>query len=427
MKRARVLLSAYACTPGAGSEAGVGWNMVRGLAGQCELWVLTRESNRADIEAELAREPLPGVRFLYFDLPRWARWWKRGTRGVQLYYYLWQIGIYRIAAQLFRKVRIDLVHHATFGRYWTPSFLALLGKPFVWGPIGGGESSPVAFWTDCGLRGFIYELSRVVARWLGELDPWVRRTARGSRVALVATRETEERIHRLGARNIEYVFGQTGLSRAEIAELSEFEEPSGGNIRFISVGRLLHWKGYHLALRAFAEAGLERAEYWIVGSGPDQKRLERLAHKLGIEDQVFFAGNLPRVLTLQAIGTSHALVHMSLHDFSPTVVCEAMAAGRPVLCLDIGGPAVQVSAETGFKIPAGSPDQVIGDLAHAMRTIATEGDVRLRMSRAARAHATSLFDWNRKIETVLRIYARLLEPDAPGPGSSRALRRWLPK
>ena len=65
-----------------------------------EVWVLTRANNRQRIERAL--ESQAGSRrphFLYFDLPRWTAWWKRGGRRVQLYYYLWQIGALRVARQ----------------------------------------------------------------------------------------------------------------------------------------------------------------------------------------------------------------------------------------------------------------------------------------------------------------------------------------
>ena len=48
----RVLLSAYACEPNKGSEAGVGWHWALEIArlGH-EVWALTRANNRAPIEA----------------------------------------------------------------------------------------------------------------------------------------------------------------------------------------------------------------------------------------------------------------------------------------------------------------------------------------------------------------------------------------
>ena len=69
----------------------------------------------------------------------------RGVSGGASLYYLWQIGAYRIGKRLHQQVRFDLVHHVTFVNYWLPSFLALLPVPFVWGPVGGGESAPKTF------------------------------------------------------------------------------------------------------------------------------------------------------------------------------------------------------------------------------------------------------------------------------------------
>src|SRR3954453_4111451 len=90
--RRKVLLSAYACKPGKGSEPGVGWTMAVGLASQHHVWVLTRLKNRTAIQAEFAKRPLPNLHFIYHELPAWAalvRVWKRGRRGRIIYYYLW--------------------------------------------------------------------------------------------------------------------------------------------------------------------------------------------------------------------------------------------------------------------------------------------------------------------------------------------------
>ena len=149
MTRLKVLVSAFYCEPGKGSEEGVGWNMAREIARHHEVWTLTRLKNRRSIEAEMSRVPVPRLHFVYCDLPSWGRWWARGQLlEWHLYYYLWQIYIYFVARRLHREVRFDLLHHVTFVKYWIPSFLALLPVPFVWGPVGGGESAPRSFWRD---------------------------------------------------------------------------------------------------------------------------------------------------------------------------------------------------------------------------------------------------------------------------------------
>lgn len=409
MESCKVLISAYACKPNTGSEPGVGWNMARELVKHYEVWVITREDNRSTIEAELASKAVPRLHFVYYDLPYWLRWWKQDQRGVHLHYYLWQIGAYFAAQKLHHKIGFNLVHHVTYGRYCAPSFLALLPVPFIWGPVGGGESAPEPFWHDFSLRGKIYELLRNLSCWIGERDPFVRLTAQRSAIAIVATSETYARLSNLGAKRIETIFGQTGINQQELAQLEQNPVLSIDTpIRFASIGRLLHWKGFHLGLRAFAQANLEKSEYWIIGNGPERKRLESLANELGIANQVHFWGELPREKALSTLGQCHALVHPSLHDFSPTICLEAMAAGRPVICLDLGGPATQVTQETGLKIPAHTPEQAVSGLAEAMTYLAKNAELRIRMGQAGQKRVSETYGWETKGQFLTNLYKEVL-------------------
>lgn len=404
----KVLISAYACEPGKGSEPGVGWNFALHLARHHEVWVLTRANNRPAIEAELARNPVPGLRFVYHDLPPWARFWKRGQRGVQLYYYLWQLTAIPLVRRLHGEVGFDVVQQVTFVKYWAPSALAFLkGVPFVWGPVGGGESAPLAFWRTFGLRGIAYETARTVARFLAELDPLTRLTARRASLALATTPETAGRLKRLGAKRVE-VMSEAALPPEEIEGLSLVAPPPSGPVRFLSIGRLLHWKGFHLGLEAFARSGLTDAEYWIVGEGPERRRLEALARRLGVADRMRFFGQLSRHRVLELLAQVQALVHPSLHDSGGWVCLEAMAAGTPVICLDLGGPAVQVTEETGFKIPARTPEQAVKEMAEAMRRLAEDAKLTRRMGEVARERVREAFSWEPRGEEIAMVYRQVL-------------------
>lgn len=404
--RMRVLLSAYACEPGKGSEPGVGWNMAVHLARHHEVWVLTRTNNRTAIETELSRQPVAGLHFVYSDLPAWARFWKRGGRGVQLYYYLWQLWAVPQMRRLHRRVGFDLAHHVTFVKYWAPSALAFVPVPFVWGPVGGGESAPKAFWPACGLRGVAYELARELGRWLGEHDPLVRLTARRAALGLATTRETATRLTRLGVRQVE-VQSEVALSVSELEQLQAGEASAAGTVRFLSIGRLLHWKGFHLGIQAFAAAGLKDAEYVVVGSGPERAALERLAAQLGVAQRVRFTGQLPRPEVLRLLKEAQVLVHPSLHDSGGWVAVEAMAAGRPVICLDLGGPGTQVTAQTGVKVWPGTPRQTVRDLATALRFLARMPDERKAMGRAAACRAQLNFNWDVYTQRIGETYQKL--------------------
>ena len=406
---ARVLVSAYACEPGQGSEEGLGWNSVRQIAQSHAVWVITRSNNRAAIEKELARRPMPSVSWIYFDLPRWVRFWKKGVRGVRAYYYLWQIGVYFAALKHHRKVKFDLVHHVTFAIYWMPTFLPLLGIPFVWGPVAGGESMPRGFWRSLRARGRAYETLRTVAQTLGQLDPFVRLAARRADIAVATSEQTAQRLRSVGCQNV-VVLASVHLPQAELREFALMPIRRCTSFRVVSVGRLIHWKGFELGLCAFAEfhKWFPDSEYWLVGDGPERTHLERLAYDFGLSDSIKFWGNLPRTNALAKLADCDVSLLPSLHESGGYSSLESMAAGRPVVCLDLGGPALQITEDTGIKISPGSPATVIRDLAAALNTLASNPTIRMQLALTGRHRAQDVFNWDKRGALFSEIYAEAL-------------------
>ena len=66
--------------------------------------------------------------------------------------------------------------------------------------------------------------------------------------------------------------------------------------------------------------------------------MEKLARELGITANVKFWGGIRRAQVLEKLAECDVLIHPSLHESGGWVCLEAMAAGRPVVCLDLGGP-----------------------------------------------------------------------------------------
>lgn len=407
VKRLKVLMSAYACEPGKGSEPGVGWAVANEMSRFHDVWVLTRANNRTAIEQELTRRPNPNLRVAYYDLPAWARSWKRGTRGLQIYYYLWQYGAFFVARRLHRSIGFDVAHHVTIGRYWSPALVSLLGVPFVWGSVGGAETSPRALRQELSYRDRAFEHARDLAKWLGEHDPLVRATARRTSVALGATSQTARRLEGIGCGTV-HVEPQVGMSAKQFSTLtaSALAVTLDGQVRFASIGRPLHWKGFHLGLRAFSLVDLARSEYWLIANGPERAKLELLATRLGIRNRVRFLDRIPSLDDVYAVlGKIDVLIHPALHEAFGTVVLEAMAAGKPVICLDTGGPALQVTADTGFRIPVGEASKVVAGIADAMIRLGKDKQLRHTMGEAGRLRVLREFSWDRKAE-VLDMYYR---------------------
>jgi len=354
---------------------------------------------------------------VYFDLPKPLLAWKKGQVGIEVYYRLWQSLTRKLIEDLHRDVRLDLTQHVTFVRYWAPTALADVSTPFIWGPVGGGETAPAAFRRDFDRRGQVYEFVRHQARRCGEAAPSVRRAARRTALALAVTNETKARLLAIGTRRVE-LFSALGLHHAAYESLSRMPVTAAPPLRFISMGRLLHWKGFHLGLKAFASAAIPQSEYWIVGDGPERANLSNLVRRLGLGDRVHFWGSQARPDALEMLAACHVLVHPSLHDSGGWVCLEAMAAGKPVVCLDLGGPAEQVTDRTGIKVAPNNPEQAVSDLALAMTVLGTNPDIRHSMGEAGRERVREVYIWEKKGDRLDALYSSVLENiTAPAPPS----------
>lgn len=407
-QRLRVLISAYACEPGKGSEAGVGWNMALQMAQLQDVTVLTRANNESVITAALPKENAPN--FIYYDLPKWAMWWKKGPRGAQLYYYLWQI----FSGRMLKKKhtgKFDVGHHVTFVRYWMPTCFAKTGMPYVIGPVGGGEFAPTEFENRFPAKPFVYEKVRRLIRAFVPFDPFVRKSIARASCVLTTTNESRDKVAKLGARRID-VYPESGVGTQEYQRLSSIEcNENSRPMVFVSSGRLLALKAFDIGLRAFYKAQIEGAEYWVVGDGPERQRLESLADQLGISDQVRFYGMVPREEALKIMGRAHVLVHPSLHDSGGWVCPEAMAMGKAVICLNLGGPGAQVTDETGLKVDPVGYDAAVEGVAAAMKKLTNDRGLLKEMGARGRREVEERYIWEKKCIYYSKTYHSILQEE----------------
>jgi glycosyltransferase involved in cell wall biosynthesis len=404
----KILLSAYACEPNMGSEPGVGWSWALELARLgYEVSVLTRASNRATIEAELVKSAsITNLNFLYYDLPLWARWWKKGKRGIHLYYFLWQWGAYLLAKKVHKSERFDKVHHITFVNIRQPSFMGNLGIPFVFGPVAGGERTPWRLRMNYGWRGWIRDGLRDLANLLVKVDPLARRTFKQAERIYVTSAQTLSLLPRK-YRHKAIIQLAIGFNPSEMLKMSEkppLDPFNKGDFKVLFVGNLLYLKGMHLGIPAFAHLLKKRPEarLTLVGRGPDGERWRTLAEKLGVGNRIDWVPWLDRG-ELPTIYASHdVLLFPSLHDSGGMVVLEAMAYGLPVVCLDLGGPGQTVEKTCGFKVKVDdlNEEYAIRALADGLIKLAKDSTFLCRLSEGA-IHRAEEFRWS---ATVGRVY-----------------------
>lgn len=416
----RVLVVAYACSPGRGSEESVGWDTAEALARKgFEVTVLTRLAERQRCPAPSERPS--GLRLESWDLPKfWQSVFSRmGKIGVEFGYLAWLLGARSVVRQLHAQNAFDSAQHVTYARYWMPSPLAVLDLPWILGPVGGGESIPSTLRASLSRSGRVFEAVRDAMRWMGERSSAVRHAARSAHVCLANTRETAERLRHLGARHVE-IINSAALADEEVERLGALSTPD--RTGFLSIGRLLDWKGFHLGLEAFARSGLRNETYTIVGEGPFRSRLEALAGELGVADRVRFTGLLPRQEVFALLGRSRALIHPSLHESGGFVVLEAMAAGTPVLCVDAGGPGLFVTGSTGYAVAPTTQDRTISGLSVAMQHMVLETGLVDAMQSDARRHVARNHTMSVKVDHLVALHlsmASTIPSDSDEPRSER--------
>jgi glycosyltransferase involved in cell wall biosynthesis len=98
------------------------------------------------------------------------------------------------------------------------------------------------------------------------------------------------------------------------------------------------------------------------------------------------------------------LVHPSFHEQFGYVLLEAMAAGRPVICLAAGGPTALVGTEGGVLLAAHTPAQVVHDLLAWLRHLALDEASRLELGRRARRWVEERWTWQRTTQHLLDCY-----------------------
>lgn len=372
-----ILISAYACEPHVGSEPGVGWNEVMQCLGPGrKVVVVTRSgdvqknaegsryirNSRQHIEEEISRMGVESsITFLYFDLPAWISGFERSMIGDIVNIYLWELLVFFFLRKRFRKGEFDLAKKVTIVSHRYPSFVWYFAGKYIHGPIAGGERFPVRLLSLFSLRNRGKELLRLLFQYLPLLDPLLWLTYSKADQIIAVTEQTKS-ILPVFFRHKCVVRQAVSLDEEEsVPTLTERLPRSSGHLKLLYVGRLLEWKGLLLALKGLR--GLSVPYHLdVVGEGAAKEKFVRYAQENGLK--VTFHGFLRQAALADFYTRADLFVFPSLRDSGGFVVLEAQQAGLPVLCLDLGGPAVNADRDKGIVIdPAGkSADQIIDEI-----------------------------------------------------------------
>ena len=175
--------------------------------------------------------------------------------------------------------------------------------------------------------------------------------------------------------------------------------------RLLFVGRLRYYKGLDTLIEALP--ALRPARLLVVGAGPMAEPWQTLTRAVGVPDRIAWLGEVPdadlpalyHLADLFVLPASHPSEAFGL------VQVEAMAAGLPVVCTELGTGTSYVNQDgiTGRVVPPRDP----GALTSAISDLLADPALRARMGAAARARATE-FDLDLMVDRVLALYTDLL-------------------
>ncbi|GGX53534.1 glycosyl transferase family 1 [Streptomyces minutiscleroticus] len=168
----------------------------------------------------------------------------------------------------------------------------------------------------------------------------------------------------------------------------------------VCVSRLVPRKGQDTLIRAMPRilAGESDAVLLIVGGGPYERDLRRLAEETGVAGSVRFTGSVPwsELPAHYGAGDVFAMPCRTRRggldvEGLGIVYLEASATGLPVVAGDSGGaPDAVLDGETGWVVRGGSPEEA----ADRITALLGDAELRRRMGERGRAWVEEKWRWD---------------------------------
>jgi len=369
------------------------------------VWVITHGYSRPTIERYLRDNPRPGLRFVWVGpLGWWDPWNVAEPQGIRLHYMMWQRAVVTASKRLMAAEPIDLVHHVSWSTLSAPPLLWQTGKPFVWGPIGGGQTLPWRFLTSFG-RDAGAELLRTLRVGVMPWTPSLRRTVARADLMLAANNETAAVLRMAGARDVP-LLPDFGVPAALLVP-PKTERAEGAPMTILWASSFENRKGLAICLDVAKAVRTPNVNFLIAGAGPQQEWLEQHTRDPGLHNRVTLLGRLSRQDLQERFAEVDLFLFTSLRDTLGTVNFEAMAKGCPVMCLNHNGVGTHLPEAAAIKVPVTTPRAVVHEMARQIDALASDRARLRRMSEAAYRFATTQ-QWDQRAMLMEHFYRQVL-------------------
>ncbi len=209
------------------------------------------------------------------------------------------------------------------------------------------------------------------------------------------------------------VYNGVDLDRFAVpTDRSQIFPASAGNKLIILVGNMVtDIKGHGVLLSAAPEIlkAHPKTQFVLVGEGAMRPVFDRQAKDLGLEGGFLFLGRRSDVPAILAC--CNIAVLPSLAEGLPNAVLEYLAAGLPVVATALGGNLEIIQdGKTGLLVPAQDPRA----LASALNRLLDDDALTARIAAAGHDYVKQNFSFDRLVEEMDQLYARLLTEAVSG-------------
>ena len=409
----KILINAYACSPGMGSEPGMAWNWVSNLAKFCELYIITEGEFRDRIEEVVPTlEQGKNMHFYYNPVSEEIRkmCWNQGDWRFYKYYKEWQWKTYLMAKDICKDEKIDVLHQLNMIGFREPGYLWKLsqenGVPFVWGPIGGLKQFPTAYLKEAGLKMQLFmRLKNFLNIWQLKHEKRVDEALKTAKLLISSIPDSYRALKKYkGLESI--VIPETGCFLSEDISTSRFDTEE---FHIMWVGKFDFRKQLPLALQAVALAKNPKLKLDVYGSGSvgQVEMAKRMGEELGISQQVIWYGNQKNDVVMEAMRKAQLFFFTSVNEDTSTVVLEAVSNRLPVVCFDACGMSAVIEASVGRKIALSQPSQSAHDFARILNELEGNRALLKQLSENCRQRQMEL-SWEVKARKVVEEYKRIV-------------------
>jgi len=140
----------------------------------------------------------------------------------------------------------------------------------------------------------------------------------------------------------------------------EIERKQSDDDLLVSIGRLVSWKGFEVLIKIVPELLVINPNFklMILGSGPDEQKLQDLVEGLNLKDKIEIKRVEPKERD-QILSKTMAFVLNTGYEGLPHTVLEAMTAGVPVITTDLcGNPEIVENGKTGLLVEYNNREQL---------------------------------------------------------------------